>query len=67
MYTKIVITLTKKLRNYLNMMVDIFKNEQKLVDYMIDLIEKMQLQKKKINYFFFFIFFNAQNKAKHNL
>ena len=31
------------------MMVDIFKNEQKLVDYMIDLIEKMQLQKKKIN------------------
>ena len=48
-------------------MVDIFKNEQKLVDYMIDLIEKMQLQKKKINYFFFFIFFNAQNKAKHNL
>ena len=31
------------------MMVDIFKNEQKLVDYMIDLIEKMQLKKKKIN------------------
>ena len=30
------------------MMIEIFKNEQKLVDYMIDLIEKMQL-KLKIN------------------
>ena len=47
-HTKIVVKLAKKLKDYLSMMIEIFKNEQKLVDYMIDLIEKMQL-KLKIN------------------